>query len=448
MKKSYLLLILPVLFGGTLSAQNPSSDTVGVTVYFRQGLSTLEPSFRDNGRRLDTFFQQVAELRRDTTRRVHSVRIMAFSSPEGSSDCNSRLSERRAFRLADLLHRSTDLPDSLFEIVAHGVNWEGLTDLVDTSDMPYRDEVLNILRNTPEWVVRNGVVVDGRKRRLGMLHGGRAWQYMYEHFFPKLRGSDVRVVYRITPLPEPVEQQTPAPDSSIVATGPDEATPTEDGTDTVGDAVRDTVILDSAYPVGSGVAGSTSRAPFYMALKTNLLYDAALVPNIGAEFYAGRGWSVGINWMYAWWNSNRQHNYWRIYGGDLSVRKYFGRRAAEKPLTGHHLGLCGQLFTYDFETGGRGYMGGKPGGTLWDKMNYAASLEYGYSLPVGRRLNLDFSIGVGYWGGEYQKYLPKENHYVWTETRQRHWFGPTKAEISLVWLLGRGNYNAKKGGKR
>lgn len=93
-------------------------------------------------------------------------------------------------------------------------------------------------------------------------------------------------------------------------------------------------------------------------------------------------------------------------------------------------------------------MGGKPGGTLWDKMNYAASLEYGYSLPVGRRLNLDFSIGVGYWGGEYQKYLPKENHYVWTETRQRHWFGPTKAEISLVWLLGRGNYNAKKGGKR
>ena len=347
MKKSYLLLILPVLFGGTLSAQNPSSDTVGVTVYFRQGHSTLEPSFRDNGRRLDTFFQQVAELRRDTMRRVHSVRIMAFSSPEGSSDCNSRLSERRAFRLADLLHRSTDLPDSLFEIVARGVNWEGLTDLVDTSDMPYRDEVLNILRNTPEWVVRNGVVVDGRKRRLGMLHGGRAWQYMYEHFFPKLRGSDVRVVYRITPLPEPVVQQTPAPDSSIVATGPDEATPTEGGTDTVGDAVRDTVILDSAYPVGSGVAGSTSRTPFYMALKTNLLYDAALVPNIGAEFYAGRGWSVGINWMYAWWNSNRQHNYWRIYGGDLSVRKYFGRRAAEKPLTGHHLGLCGQLFTYD-----------------------------------------------------------------------------------------------------
>ncbi|MFK2066771.1 DUF3575 domain-containing protein, partial [Bacteroides fragilis] len=38
--------------------------------------------------------------------------------------------------------------------------------------------------------------------------------------------------------------------------------------------------------------------------------------------------------------------------------------------------------------------------------------------------------------------------YVRKETRQRHWFGPTKAEISLVWLIGRGNYNEKKGGKR
>lgn len=93
-------------------------------------------------------------------------------------------------------------------------------------------------------------------------------------------------------------------------------------------------------------------------------------------------------------------------------------------------------------------MGGKPGGTLWEKMNYSAGLEYGYSLPITQRLNLDFVIGVGYWGGTYYEYLPTDNHYVWQATKQRRWFGPTKAEMSLVWLLGNGNYNAKKGGKR
>ena len=80
-------------------------------------------------------------------------------------------------------------------------------------------------------------------------------------------------------------------------------------------------------------------------------------------------------------------------------------------------------------------------------MNYSVGLEYGYSLPVARRLNLDFVIGVGYWGGEYHKYAPIDGHYVWKETRRRHWFGLTEAEISLVWLLGRGNYNEKKGGR-
>ena len=129
-------------------------------------------------------------------------------------------------------------------------------------------------------------------------------------------------------------------------------------------------------------------------------------------------------------------------------RKYFGRRAQTKPLTGHHLGIYGQAFTYDFETGHKGYIGGKPGGTLWDKLNYAIGVEYGYSLPISRRLNLDFTLGVGYWGGEYHEYIPSDGHYVWQSTKQRHWFGPTKAEVSLIWLIGRGNYNEKKGGKR
>ena len=143
--------------------------------------------------------------------------------------------------------------------------------------------------------------------------------------------------------------------------------------------------------------------------------------------------------MYAWWKSDKRHDYWRTYGGELDVRKYFGRRAKQKPLTGHHLGVYGQMLTYDFELGGTGYQ---------SKLSYGAGIEYGYSLPVAKRLNIDFGIGIGYLGGEYKEYEPIDGHYVWQATRQRHWFGPTKAEISLVWLIGRGNTNKGKGGAR
>lgn len=98
------------------------------------------------------------------------------------------------------------------------------------------------------------------------------------------------------------------------------------------------------------------------------------------------------------------------------------------------------MVTYDFETGGRGYLG--------DRWTFGGGIEYGYSLPIKKRFNIDFTLGVGYLGGEYKEYLPMDDCYVWQATKDRKWFGPTKAEISFVWLLGRGNTNKRKGGNQ
>lgn len=155
--------------------------------------------------------------------------------------------------------------------------------------------------------------------------------------------------------------------------------------------------------------------------------------------------------MYAWWSYDRSHKYWRIYGADLSVRRWFGKAAENKPLTGHHLGINGGVLTFDYEWGGVGYMGGKPNGTLLDRCLYTAGIEYGYSLPIAKRFNIDFSITAGYIGGKYIKYFPFDDFYVKDSEYKISYFGPTKAEISLVWLIGHGNVNpkkAKKGGGR
>lgn len=173
----------------------------------------------------------------------------------------------------------------------------------------------------------------------------------------------------------------------------------------------------------------------YLVVKTNLLYDAAAVPNVGVELYLKKNWTVAANWMYAWWHTDRKHRYWRTYGGDLAVRKWLGKRSKERTFVGHHIGLYAQMLTYDFEWGGRGYLG--------DKWSYGGGIEYGYSLPIAKRLNLDFTLGVGYLRGEYMEYDPIDGCYVWQYTKNRNWWGPTKVEVSLVWLL-----PWQKGGKR
>lgn len=200
---------------------------------------------------------------------------------------------------------------------------------------------------------------------------------------------------------------------------------------------------DSAVVVYPG-----ERWPLYMSVKTNMLYDVLTVPNAGVEFYLKKGWSIAGEWQVAWWSRNAKHRYWRFAGGSLAVRRWLGKVADGKPLTGHHVGVYGQAATYDVEWGDRGYMGGRPGGHGCDKINFAVGVEYGYSLPIRRRLNLDFTLGVGYWGGTYYKYTPQDGHYVWQGTYKRRWFGPTNVGVNLVWLLGHGNENAGKGGIR
>lgn len=405
--------------GGLHAQERTEADTVSIKVYFRQGYSVFEPAFQRNGERMKAFVEEMRRtVEQDALQQMPPVRIIGAASPEGKMNLNKKLAEKRAANLEAWMKANLNLEGIMCSTSSVGVDWEGLTLLVEESDMPYKEEVLNILYHTPVWVIRDGKVVDGKKRQLEMLHGGKAWWYMYEHLFPELRSSSVEIAY-VRPRKISQKAEITLPDTVVV---------------------RDTVYLFKTDTVFRPMEVRKAGKPFYMAIKTNMLYDAALVPNIGAEFYLGKGWSVAGNWMYAWWKSDKKHNYWRIYGGELDVRKYLGKKAEEKPLQGHHLGVYGQLLTYDLELGGRGYLG--------DKWSWGTGVEYGYSLPVAERLNIDFVIGVGYLGGEYKEYLPIDGHYVWQTTKQRHWFGPTKAEISLIWLLGRGNANPKKGGEK
>lgn len=395
-----------------------------ICVDFRVDESKLDTLFMENADRLEEIVSFLEDIKSDTTLSLVEVSFYGYASPDGPIATNRRLAVERRTELENHVRSLVDLPDSIVTRGESVFGWERLALLVGRSDMPYKDEVLEIIENVPEVTLDSrGVMVDSRKKHLMDLRGGSVWRYMVPNFYTQIRNAGVIFV---------TVQEKPVPAPVVV---PPVVTPPVDTLESQPEPVV-------AQPVAE--PQPESEKPFYMDVKTNMLYDILAVPNIGVEFHLGRNWSVSANWMYSWWSSDRRHNYWRLYGGELGVRKWFGKQASAKPLTGHHLGVYGQVFTYDFELGGKGYIGGAPGKTLWDEPNYAVGIEYGYSLPIAKRLNIDFTVGLGYWGGVYYVYQPIDGHYVWESTRERHWFGPTKAEISLVWLLGRGNVNDMK----
>ena len=364
----------------------------------------------------------------------------------------------RARKVVRYLADRAALPDTLLAAEGGGVDWRHLAEEASACpELPDKEEGLRILENTPVREVRDGRVVDGRKRRLRMLQGGIPYKYLYKGAFPALRRADIRaVVSGGSQLPPPSSSK-----HSVETYSDDEGHPADVPADSCRPAAAEHAVAVVSLPAGNMPEGnfvpvSESGAPEsesvvrsvsdpepavrstrepWVALKTNLLYDALLVPNAGIEFRFADRWSAGADYMHAWWSNDRKHRYWRCYGGEVTLRRYFGGT----PFTGHHVGIYGTMLTYDFEFSEKGWQS--------DGFSYGGGLEYGYSLPVARRLNIDFSIGVGYFGGRYKEYVPMDDCYVWQSTRRRHWFGPTRAQISLVWILG-GERRSGKGGVR
>ncbi|MDE6341352.1 MAG: DUF3575 domain-containing protein [Muribaculaceae bacterium] len=370
---------------------------------------------------------------------IDHISVSAVASPEGSVDRNLEISQLRCDAIMSYIMNNTGLSRVSFLTAPEGEAWDELRKLVEaTPDVPMREKVLDIIDNTPVWLYDSQQnIIGGRKKELMDLAGGEPYRWIYTILFPLLRYAEATVFY------------SDVEDSSDLSDMPDLSAESETSKEHLQEP--ETAGLSGlCEPSGQPAEPIKTSAEkhFYMAAKTNMLYDAALVPNLGAEFYLGKDLSLYGDWMYAWWDRNPRHRYWRIYGGDLGLRWWFGRKAHAKPLTGHHLGIYGGILTFDFELGDTGYLGGKPGGTLWDRYLINAGVEYGYSLPVAKRLNIDFSIGLGYLGGNYIKYFPFDNDYFRQKEYKMRYFGPTKAEISLVWLIGRGNFNNRKGGDR
>ena len=429
-KKIVMVVLMPTTLLANAYAAS-IQDSLRTTIYFRPGYSLLELSYRDNAANMKALTQGIQTIKGNPCVQLQHIRILSAASPEGNSALNKRVAKRRGERLRNYLKETLVLPDSIFTVSSAGEDWQGLAALIAKEKTPWRNKALQIIRHTPEWVTRNGKVVDGRKRQLQNLDGGKAWKYMLDNHFYTLRTGAVVVC----------EVKTLAAESTTSAV---EASQEQARLESASQQSASQSPSSPPFPaIPSQVhPSSESQSPpvaSYFALKSNLLYDALLVPNLSLEASIGSGWTLGAGGMFAWWSKDAKHRYWRIYGGDLEIRKYFGTLAKSKPLQGHHLGIYGDFLTYDFEFGAKGYQ---------SKATYAAGIKYGYSHPIANRLNLDFALGIGYLHSNYKTYVPRDGCYVYQETKKRKWLGPTQAEISLVWLIGKGNTNKKKGGKK
>lgn len=170
------------------------------------------------------------------------------------------------------------------------------------------------------------------------------------------------------------------------------------------------------------------RTPYTLALRTNLLYDALLLPTLGVEWRINPSVGIKLDGSLAWWggNGDKVQKMWLV---NPEVRWYL--------LNGKRLyvgasGSYGEYNIYGYPLGNllkddTGYQG-----KLWN-----AGLTVGYQLRLARSFSVDFNLGVGYTRSEYDSFTMTDGTRVYkNRNRSKNFWGPTQAAISLVWTIG------------
>lgn len=170
-----------------------------------------------------------------------------------------------------------------------------------------------------------------------------------------------------------------------------------------------------------------------LAIKTNLLFDLATAFNVEVEVPLGNHWSVAGEWMFPWWLWEKKQHCLEVMSGNLEGRYWWNGKGEREIMTGWFAGFYAGGGYYDLEWSKKGYQG---------EFFIAAGLSGGYVHRIGRNLRMEYSLGVGYMQTNYRQYnavFGSDNE--WHLMRQNDgaftWIGPTRAKISLVWMLGR-----------
>ena len=149
----------------------------------------IRPEYMNNPRELAKIRVMIDDLKLDPSIKLNRLDIIGYASPEGTLATNKRLSEGRAMALRDYLASRYDFPRNQYHIIFGGENWDGLIDALETLDMDYKNEVLDIIQDIP--------IEKGRETKLMQLRGGVPYRYLLKNIFPSLRVAICKVNYDI-----------------------------------------------------------------------------------------------------------------------------------------------------------------------------------------------------------------------------------------------------------
>lgn len=416
----YILTLFMALSCFTESgyASIPFSTVAGdttrrVMIYFDENDVSVDSCYKSNSQAIATLDSLLSVHR--GTKHITAVSVETSVSPDGDESYNMNLAARRNHSIKEFLQRyNSEVDVEKIQFSSKGEDWQEFRRLVASDiNLPDREEVLMLIDYHKNDVAK-------RKQLIRKLNLGNAYRYIVRNVYPELRRSVITITCD-APQPDKESFQPVTSASGLFVSNQEEALPNE-----LLDKFVDEKEQNQTDEVVVSEAEEPVKSRTVLAVKNNLLYDLALAPNIEVEIPVGERWSLNAEYKCPWWLNSKRDFCYQLLSGGVEGRCWMGNRRERNRLTGHFIGLYAEGGTYDFQFGGDGYQG---------KYYGAAGVTYGYARQLASHFSLEFSLGIGYLRTEYKKYTPYGEDIVWTNGGRFNFIGPTKAKVSLVWLI-------------
>ena len=168
------------------------------------------------------------------------------------------------------------------------------------------------------------------------------------------------------------------------------------------------------------------------ALKTNIVSDALLSPNLAVEVGLAPKWTLNVAGQLNLWSIDGHK--WRHWLAQPEARYWLCRR-----FQGHFFGLhaIGGEFNFgniDFPVNFLGSDFRHLKDRRYEGWGAGAGIGYGYDWAVARHWNIEAEIGIGWIHARYDEY-PCTHCGTKLGSGHHNYFGPTKAALNIVYLF-------------
>lgn len=170
-----------------------------------------------------------------------------------------------------------------------------------------------------------------------------------------------------------------------------------------------------------------------VVLKTNLVSDAILSPNLGVEIGMAPRWTLDLNGNINAWNINGHS--WKHWMVQPEARYWFCNRWA-----GHFVGvhIHGGQYNVGALKNNISFLG-SDFSNLSDKRYQGwfagVGVAYGYAWILNKRWTLEAEIGLGYAYTRFDVYPCATCGKKIEKDKPHHYVGPTKAAVNLVYVF-------------